>query len=72
MIKQIETNTGLAFSTEVRGVAYHAQQIAGRWCVVSCRNSSKAAGFGSARWFDDLAGVETIKAFSGISALVAI
>jgi hypothetical protein len=72
MIQQIETNTGPAFSTEARGVTYHAQQIAGRWCVLSCRNSSKAAGFGSARWFDDLAGVESIKAFSGLTALVTL
>ena len=71
MIVQIETTTGPAYSTEARGVAYHAQLIAGRWCVLSQRNALKAAGFGSARWFNTVAEVAAnIKAFAGLDAMI--
>ena len=73
MITQIETTTGPAFQTEARGVVYHAQQIAGRWCVLSQRNALKAAGFGSSRWFDTVEQIAAnIKAFRGLDALVSL
>jgi hypothetical protein len=71
MIQMIETCTGTAYQIEARGVSYHLCTIAGRWCVLSARNS--APGFGQARYFDSLAQVETaIKAFAGLSALTAV
>lgn len=69
MIQQHDTPNGPAFSTEYRGTAYYASKIAGRWCVASTRLATRSAGFGQARWFDTLAQVETLKAFSGLSVL---
>ena len=70
MIQQHETPNGPAFSTEYRQTAYYASMISGRWCVVSTRNATRAAGFGQSRWFNTLAEVETaLKGFAGLSAL---
>lgn len=72
MIQQHNTPNGPAFSTEYRGTAYYASKIAGRWCVVSTRLATRAAGFGQSRWFDTLAEVEAkLKGFSGLAALAA-
>lgn len=69
MIQQHDTPNGPAFSTEYRGTAYYASKIAGRWCVASTRLATRAAGFGSARWFDTLADVDKgLAAFRGLSA----
>lgn len=73
MIQQHDTPKGPAFSVTYKGTAYYASTIAGRWCVVSTRQSTRAAGFGQSRWFDDLAAVEAgLKAFSGLSALATL
>lgn len=73
MIEQHDTTNGPAFSTEYRGTAYYASKVAGRWCVVSTRLATRAAGFGSARWFDDLQGVEAgLKAFAGLTVLASV
>lgn len=73
MITQIDTNTGPAYQTEYRGVAYHAQMIAGRWCVLSQRLALGRGNVGTSRWFDTVAEIETnIKAFSGLAVLVAM
>lgn len=73
MIQQHDTPNGPAFSTEYRHTAYYASKIAGRWCVVSTRNATRAAGFGQSRWFDTLAEIEAkLKAFAGITALTTL
>lgn len=56
-----------AFGASVRGVDYHISMIADRWCVLSCRERSRSARYGSARWFDTLEQVsENISALRGI------
>lgn len=73
MIEQHDTPNGPAFSTEYRGTAYYASKIAGRYCVVSTRKATRAAGFGQSRWFDTLADLDKgLKAFSGVAALAAL
>jgi hypothetical protein len=73
MIQQHDTPNGPAFSTEYRGTAYYASKIAGRWCVVSTRNATRAAGFGQSRWFDSLQEIEaSLKGFSGLAVLVEV
>lgn len=70
MIVQHDTPNGPAFSTEHRGTAYYASKIADRWCVVSTRNATRAAGFGQTRWFDTVADLDKgLTAFRGLSAL---
>lgn len=75
MIQMTETNTGPAFMTEARGVSYYLRtDILGRYELTSQRLSLRAARMGgSVRHFASLAQVEqTVKAFSGLSALVAL
>jgi hypothetical protein len=74
MIQATETNTGLAFETEARGVSYYLRtDCLGRYELHSQRNALRAARMGgSVRHFATLAEVESaVKAFRGISLLAA-
>jgi hypothetical protein len=71
MIVQTETATGPAFQVEAKGVAYHAQMIGGRWCVLSRRLALGRSHFGTSRWFDTVAEIEaSVKAFAGLDAML--
>lgn len=75
MIQMTETNTGPAFTTEARGVSYYLRtDTFGRYELSSQRQALRAARMGgTVRHFASLAQVEqTVKAFSGLSALVAL
>ena len=75
MIQMIETTTGPAFMTEARGVDYYLRtDIMGRLELSSQRIALRAARMGgTVRHFKTLADVEaTVKAFRGLSALVAL
>jgi hypothetical protein len=74
MIQMTETNTGPAFSAEARGVSYYLRtDTLGRYELTSQRQALRAARMGGGvRHFATLAQVESaVKAFSGLSALVA-
>lgn len=68
-----ETNTGLAYMTEARGVSYYLRRdTLNRWELSSQRKSLRAARMGgSVRHFTNLAEIEsTVKALDGIAMLI--
>lgn len=72
MITATNTNTGPAFSTVARGVSYYLRTDGmGRYELSSKRLAMSTMG--QVRHFDTLDAVErTVKAFAGLSALVAL
>lgn len=70
LITQIENG---AYQTEYRGTAYHAQLIAGRWCVLTTRLALGRRHVGGSKWFDTLEQVsQHVKAFAGLATLAQI
>lgn len=75
MITMTQATNGPAYETESRGVDYYLYtDCLGRFVVASQRIALRAARMGgTVRHFKTLAEVETtVKAFRGLSALVAL